>query len=126
MRIRSVAARAVVAPLDPPVRTASGHVAQAPIVLIDLTTDEGIVGRAYLFSYPAFVLRPLRDLVQALGESVIGDVVAPLELDAKLRARMTLFGVRGLQGMALSGLDMAAWDALASAAGVPLATQLGG
>ena len=62
MRIRDVQARAVVAPLEPPVRTASGHVTQAPLLLIDLTTDEGIVGRSYLFGYHAFTLAPLREL----------------------------------------------------------------
>lgn len=126
MRIRSVDVRAVVAPLDPPIRTASGHVTQAPIVLIDLATDEGVVGRSYLFSYQTFTLAPLRELVLALGQSVMGEPLAPVDLAKALRARMTLFGTRGLQGMALSGLDMAAWDALAVSAGVPLATLLGG
>jgi mandelate racemase len=126
MRIRSVEARAVVAPLEPPIRTASGHVTQAPILLIDLTADEGVVGRAYLFGYHAFTLGPLHELVIALGDSIKGDVVAPVDLDKKLRARMALFGTRGLQGMAVAGLDMAAWDALAVAAGVPLVALLGG
>ena len=57
---------------------------------------------------------------------ITGDEVAPVELDKKMRSRMTLFGSRGLQGVALAGLDMAAWDALAVAAGLPLATLLGG
>ena len=126
MRIREIQARSVVAPLDPPVRTASGHVTQAPILLIDLATDEGVVGRSYLFGYHAFTLAPLRALVLALAELIKGDEVTPVELDAKLRARMTLFGTRGLQGMAVAGIDMAAWDALAVAAGVPLAQLLGG
>jgi mandelate racemase len=126
MHIRSVQARAVVAPLDPPVRTASGHVTEAPILLVDLTTDTGIVGRSYLFGYHAFTLAPLRQLVDALGALVIGAPVSPVDLDATLRAKMALFGRRGLQGMAVSGLDMAAWDALAIAAGVPLAALLGG
>jgi len=126
MRIRDVQARAVVAPLDPPVRTASGHVTQAPLLLIDLTTEEGVVGRSYLFGYHAFTLAALRELVVALGEMVKGDALAPVELDKKLRARMTLFGTRGLQGVAVAGIDMAAWDALAMHAGVPLAEMLGG
>jgi mandelate racemase len=126
MRIREVQARSVVAPLDPPVRTASGHVTQAPLLLIDLTTDEGVVGHAYLFGYHAFTLAPLRELVLALGEMIKGDQVAPVDLDGKVRARMALFGTRGLQGMAVAGIDMAAWDALAVAAGVPLANLLGG
>jgi len=125
MRIRDVQARAVVAPLEPPVRTASGHVTQAPLLLIDLTTDEGIVGRSYLFGYHAFTLAPLRELVVALGEIVKGNVLAPVELDKTMRSRMTLFGTRGLQGVAVAGVDMAAWDALAVRAGVPLAEMLG-
>jgi len=126
MKIGDVQARAVVAPLDPPVRTAAGHVTEAPLLLVDLTTDEGVVGRSYLFGYHAFTLGPLRDLVRALGEMIKGDEIAPVELDCKLRARMTLFGTRGLQGMAVAGIDMAAWDALAVDAGVPLANLLGG
>lgn len=126
MKIRDITARAVVAPLDPPIRTASGHVTQAPLLLIDLTTDEGVSGRAYLFGYHAFTLKPLRALVEDLGEMIKGDELAPVEVDKKLRARMTLFGTRGLQGMAMAGIDMAAWDALAVRAGVPLVELLGG
>src|SRR5439155_25313777 len=74
----------------------------------------------------AFTLAPLRELVRALGGMITGDEVAPVELDKKMRSRMTLLGSRGLQGVALAGLDMAAWDALAVAAGLPLATLLGG
>jgi mandelate racemase len=126
MKITNIQARSIVAPLEPPVRTASGHVTQAPLLLIDLATDEGVVGRSYLFGYQAFTLAPLRELVLALGELVKSDEVTPVELDKKMRARMTLFGTRGLQGLALAGIDMAAWDALAVAAGVPLANLLGG
>jgi mandelate racemase len=53
--------------------------------------------------------------------------VNPLDLDRAMRARFTLFGgARGLQGMAVAGIDMAAWDALAASAGLPLAVLLGG
>jgi mandelate racemase len=126
LRIRDIQARAVIAPLEPPIRTAAGHVLKAPLLLIDLSTEEGVVGRSYLFGYQAFTLGPLRELVRALGAIVKGDAVAPIELDQKLRARMALFGTRGLQGMAVAGIDMAAWDALAVAAGVPLVHFLGG
>ena len=126
LHVRDIQARAVVGPLAPPVRTASGSVTQALLVLIDLHTEEGPVGRAYLFAYQPFALRPLRDLVLGLGETLKGQPVAPVELHRTLRGRLTLFGARGLQGMALAGIDMAAWDALAVSAGVPLVTLLGG
>ena len=55
-----------------------------------------------------------------------GDELAPLDLEAKLRRQLTLLDTTGLVGLALAGLDMAAWDALAQARGVPLVTLLGG
>jgi Mandelate racemase / muconate lactonizing enzyme, N-terminal domain len=72
LHVRDVQARAVVGPLAAPVRTASGSVTQALLVLIDLHTEEGPVGRAYLFAYQPFALRPLRDLVLGLGETLKG------------------------------------------------------
>jgi mandelate racemase len=49
------------------VRTASGAITEAPLLLVDLVTDEGVAGRAYLFGFQKFTLKPLRDLVQAFG-----------------------------------------------------------
>jgi mandelate racemase len=126
LRIRDVATRAVLTPMSRPIRTASGTVGEAPLLLLDLHTEEGVTGRAYLFGYQPFMLRPLGDLVHAMAGMIRGDLVAPIELDRKLRGRFALLGTRSLNGMALSGLDMAAWDALARAAGVPLVTLLGG
>jgi mandelate racemase len=57
---------------------------------------------------------------------VKGDRVAPVDLWAKLSKRFTLIGVQGIVRMAMAGLDVACWDALAIAAGQPLATLLGG
>ena len=55
-----------------------------------------------------------------------GDPVAPVELGSKVAKRFTLIGVQGIVRMAMAGLDIAAWDALAIAAGLPLARLLGG
>ena len=51
LTIRSIAAKAVVAPLARPLRTAVGTIPAAPLVLIDLMTEEGVPGRAYVFGY---------------------------------------------------------------------------
>jgi mandelate racemase len=56
---------------------------------------------------------------------VAGERVAPLDLRCRLAERFALIGVQGIVRMAMSGFDMAAWDALAIAAGVPLATLIG-
>ena len=127
LTIGAIRVTPVVVPLDRPITTASGKVDRAPLVLIDLDTKQGVTGRAYLFAYFLPMLKPLHSLVSALGELIIGDDVRPQAIDTKLRARFTLLGgTRGLAGIAIAGLEMAAWDALAIAAGVPLAQSLGG
>src|SRR5262249_34276453 len=80
----------------------------------------------YLLAYHAFVLAPLQAMVRGLGEMLRGDALAPLDLEKKLRARLTILGPHNLTGLALAGVDMAAWDALAVGTGLPLATLLGG
>jgi mandelate racemase len=107
-------------------RTSTGTVNDAALLLIDLHTDAEVTGRAYLFGVQPYTLEPLRSLVETLAEWIAGDELVPLALEARLRARLTLLGPSGLVWMALSGVDMAAWDALARASGVPLATLLGG
>ena len=63
LTIRSINARAVVVPLARPVRTASGSIHVSPLILLDVLTDEGITGSAYLFAYTPAMLKPLMALV---------------------------------------------------------------
>ena len=126
LRIREIRARPVLVPMRRPLRTSTGAIETAPLVLVDLLTDDYVTGRAYLFGTHAFTLTPLRSLVESLGAMVLGDRLAPFEVERKLRSRLTLLGPHNLTGMALSGVDMAAWDALARARGIPLVTLLGG
>ena len=124
--IRSVKARAVDAPISRPVKNAFGVIRSAPLVLIDVATDQGITGRAYIFAYTRLTLKPLVQLIEDIGSELAGKPVAPFDLMAQLDARFRLLGWQGLVGMAVSGLDMAFWDVLGRAAGQPLATLLGG
>lgn len=126
LTIAEVAARAVVAPLKRPVRTAVGTIPAAPLVLIDLRTREGVVGCAYLFGYTPLALAPLVRLVESIGEELMGQPAVPAERQAALDRRFRLLGWQGLVGMAVAGLDMALWDALGHAAGWPVARLLGG
>jgi mandelate racemase len=126
LTVASLRARAVNVELERPVQTSNGKIPVAPLVLINLETEEGTTGRAYIFSYTTFALEPLRRLVENLGKTLEGDAVAPLEIGRKLQAAFRLLGPQGLTGMAASGIDMAAWDALAKANGLPLVELLGG
>jgi mandelate racemase len=126
LRIQSLAVRAVAVPMKRPLATSTGAISVAPLLLLDLRTDGGIVGRSYLFGLMAQNLRPLAALVELMGEMVKGDPVLPFELEAKLRKRHTLLGVHNIVLFAMSGIDMAAWDALGQALDQPLARVLGG
>jgi mandelate racemase len=98
----------------------------APLVLIDIATDQGVTGRSYIFGYAKLTLKPLVQLISEIGSDLAGKAIAPFDLMALMDAKFRLLGWQGLVGMAVSGLDMAFWDALAQAAGQPLATLLGG
>ena len=126
LTIRGLNVRPVDVPLEDPVITASGTVASAPLVLVDLLTEEGITGCTYIFTYTPAALLPTAQLVQNLAAMIVGDPVAPSDLDRKLQQRFRLLGAEGLTGMALAAIDMAAWDALARSRTMPLAELLGG
>ncbi len=126
MKIVSITTTPVLAPLPRPVRTASGTIERFPLVLIDLATDTGVEGRAYAAVYHAELLGALDQTVSALGGMICGLSLAPRDVHAYLQRRCRLFGLRGLTGVALGGLDMALWDAWARERGLPLARALGG
>src|SRR3989441_4060055 len=60
-----------------------------------------------------------------MAEMLKGDAVAPFDIERKLRAKYTLLGVHNIVLFAMSGIDMAAWDAAGQALGQPLARLLG-
>ena len=124
--IRGIRARPVQVPFKHPPLSASGALPSAALVLVDLLTQDGPTGRSYLFAFAPWALKPLVGCVEAMGALVKGDAVAPFPLEAKLRCTLTLLDTPGLVGLALAAIDMCAWDVLAQAAGVPLATLLGG
>jgi mandelate racemase len=126
LHVRGIRARTVAAPMRRPLATATGAVSVAPLVLVDLDTDTGITGRAYLFALGQAHLKPIAALVEAMAEMLKGDEVLPFEIERKLRAKYTLLGVHNIVLFAMSGIDMAAWDAVGQAANLPLVRLLGG
>nr|WP_233288110.1 enolase C-terminal domain-like protein [Bradyrhizobium brasilense] len=125
LTLREIKARPVVLKLKRPVVARIVTISEWPLVLIDLVTEEGIVGRSYLEPYIVKSLRYLVPALHDLGELLRGRSVAPVELFEAARKSLHFVGYEGLSMIAASGLDMAAWDALAKAANKPLCVLLG-
>jgi mandelate racemase len=126
LTIRAVRTVAVHVPMKRALGTSARRMDIAPLVLIDVGTEEGITGRAYVFCYLPAATAAVEAIVREAAARVTGDRVAPVDLHAKLARHFRLLGVHGLVTMALAGFDAACWDALAVAAGVPLVELLGG
>ena len=126
LTFKSIRARPVILKLDRPIVARIATITDWPLVLIDLYTEEGVVGRSYLEPYSTKAMRYLVPALQDFGELLKGRQVAPLELYDAARKSLHFVGYQGLSMIAVSGLDMAAWDALSKAAGLPLCVLLGG
>ncbi len=126
LTFKSLRARPVVLKLKRPVVARIATIKEWPLVLIDLQTEEGIVGRSYLEPYVVKAMRYLIAALHDLGDMLEGRRIAPFELYDAARKSLQFVGYEGLSLIAVSGLDMAAWDALAKAAGAPLCVLLGG
>ena len=126
LTIREVRTTVVHVPMKRALGTSARRMDIAPLVLIDLETEEGVTGRAYVFCYLPAATVGVEAMLHDTAARVKGDRVAPRDLDAKLARHFRLLGVHGIVTMALAGFDGACWDALAVAAGIPLVTLLGG
>lgn len=124
--ITGIKARSVVAPLEMPVKTASGEMSVSPLVLIDVTTSAEVTGCAYVFCYTPLVMAPVLSFIANVAPLFEGKPVAPASVMADGEAMFRLLGRQGLVGMALAGIDMALWDALGKVHGAPVVELLGG
>jgi mandelate racemase len=125
LTIRAIRSTAVTVPLNYVLGTSAAAVREAPLLLVDLDTDEGVTGHAYQFCYRAAAAPAIAGFLNDIGDAVNGQPLVPVDLWALLTRRHTLIGVEGIVRMAMSLIDVAAWDALALAAGQPLAQFLG-
>jgi mandelate racemase len=126
LTVRDITARPLVLRLKRPIVARIATITEWPLILIDLLTEEGIVGRSYLEPYVVKSMRYLVPALNDLGAMLKGRRLAPIELFDAARKSLHFVGYEGLSMIAASGLDMAAWDALAKAANLPLCVLLGG
>jgi mandelate racemase len=125
LTLRAIRCVGVEVPMTYALGTSRGTITKAPLLLIDVDTEEGVTGRSYLWCYFPAAMPAIASILAEAERAIRGARVAPLDLWSKLAERFALIGVQGVVRMAMSGVDVAAWDALAIAAGMPLATLLG-
>ena len=126
LALRRIRAVGVEVPMKLPLGTSAGTIRSAPLLLIDVETEEGATGRSYLFCYLPAAAPAIASLLGEIERTLKGERIAPAELWEKLARRFKLIGVQGIVRMAMSGFDVACWDALAISEGKPLVTLLGG
>jgi mandelate racemase len=125
LHITGIRSHYVRVPMRFPLGTSAATVTEAPLLLVDLETREGVAGRSYLFCYRDSGAKAIALILQEAAELIQGQPVRPADIAAFLARRYALLGVTGIARMALAAIDIAAWDALAVAAHMPLARFLG-
>jgi mandelate racemase len=126
LTLKSVRARPILLPLQRPIISKVGLYHEWPLILIDLETNEGIFGCSYLEPYLKQSARYIVPMLRDLAETMKGKPIAPFDQYQSGISALHLVGRQGLTMIAVAGLDMAAWDALAKAADMPLVEYLGG
>jgi D-galactarolactone cycloisomerase len=129
MRIVDIKATASSFPLpqDGAVRVGIGRMVKRDIVLVKVTTDDGLVGwgESHHGRAPGAVAHlvntTLRGLVLGMEASDVAGVWARI-----YKMQLGSHGMGAGTAIAMSGIDMALWDIRAKAAGWPLYKMLGG
>jgi hypothetical protein len=96
LTIRNVNTFAVEVPMTYPLGTSAATVAKAPLLLVDLETEEGVTGRTYMFCYRPSVARAIDVVLRDAVSLVERTTIAPLEIGLKLARRFALPGVSGV------------------------------
>src|SRR5260370_42102604 len=93
--IRAIRCVGVEVPMTYALGTSRGVITKAPLLLIDLETDEGITGRSYLWSYFPAAAAAIAKMLEEDARVVDGESLAPAEFWRKLSERFALIRVRG-------------------------------
>lgn len=101
--------------------------AKITLVVIQLTTEEGLEGFGICFTHNIKMVKSLKACADDLEDVVLGqDIMRFAELWQKLWLATGNMGHQGYPIMAFSAIDQAIWMLRAKALGMPLATLLGG
>jgi mandelate racemase len=126
LTVRGVEPRLLQVPLRRALHTSASRITAAPLLLIDVLTEQGVTGRAYLFCYVQSIGRAAAAIARSAATLLAGTSAQPAATGGLLRGHFRLAGVTGPVASVVAAVDVACWDALAIAAGLPLVRLLGG
>src|SRR5262249_32430053 len=126
LTIRAIRAVGVEVPMTYALGTSRAVIDKAPLLLVDLDTEQGVTGRAWLFCYVRDAAPAMTAMLKEVERTVKGDRVAPIDLWSKLSKRFALIGVQGIVRMVMAGAEPAPRGARAPAANMPPASPIGG
>ena len=77
LTVRAIHATAVEVPMTRPLGTSAQTMLTAPLLLIDLETEEGVTGHAYLFCYTRIAPGPIAAVLADIQDAVRGERSRP-------------------------------------------------
>ena len=80
LQVRAIRATAVEVPMRHVLGTSQAIVKAAPLMLVDVETEAGITGHAYLFCYVPAAARGIASILEDIERRTKGKRVAPVEL----------------------------------------------
>jgi mandelate racemase len=126
LTLDKVVVRVIHVPLRRPIVAKVGDFKNWPFILTDLHTKEGVTGHSYVEPYRVTATKSIVSLIDDVTEQQCGKPAAPFDRFEEAVRSLHLLGRQGAMLIAIAALDMAMWDALAKALGLPLVVMLGG
>ncbi|MFV0406600.1 MAG: mandelate racemase/muconate lactonizing enzyme family protein [Propioniciclava sp.] len=126
MKISQVEVMALGVPLDEPLRWGAMEVHTKGGVIVRISTDEGVTGIGEAGFSAEYYPTVAPAITHQLAPLLIGEnPLAIRHLWEKMHAATHIWGRRGIETYALSGVDTALWDIAGKVANLPIHTMLG-
>lgn len=126
VKIEVLTTRIVRLPLARPIVTATVTIADTWFLLVQLRTDEGLVGDAFIWSYNPHISRSLQAMTGELSRHALGkDPRHCARIWEQMWRGTVQWGHAGITVMSMAAIDSAVWDLAAKCAGQSLGQTLG-
>ncbi len=121
MKITHLDTSLIEIPLSAPLGSAIHAIHSVGCVLIEVRADNDVIGQSFVFALNAVRLRALDETVRGFSHHILNR--DPHEVEGiwhDIWADINPSGQKGITISALSAIDIACWDAIGKAAGLPL------